>query len=251
MDTRSVAMICSTGKEDEMPRVQLDWIRRSRLVSDAYGLAAAAHGDRRRPSDGRYFLEHVVEVAGLLHDAGFGDELVAVGLLHDSVERGTLTERELRDGMGAGICSLVQTLSEDAGIASFDRRKAGLREQVESGGRLAITVYAADKLSDLRGLRRGIEIYGARLSERLDSSLDAMVAHYRESVEMIESTRPGSVFLTDLRPELESLKAEAGMIHSAAGAKVIEGPLSDRRRTSERTSGCRTSIRRAGVAAET
>jgi (p)ppGpp synthase/HD superfamily hydrolase len=127
-------------------------------LSQAYSLAAEAHGSQRRASDGRYFLEHVVEVAWLLRQAEFDDELVAVGLLHDAVERGMLSEEDLKDRMGASISSLVLTLSEDARIASFDWRKARLRRQVEGAGGLAVTVYAADKLSDILGLRRGIEI---------------------------------------------------------------------------------------------
>lgn len=184
------------------------WIGHSRILDDAYDLAVAAHGDQRRPSDGRYFIEHVVEVGELLHDAGFDDEIVAVGLLHDTVERGTLKEDELRAGMGTGICSLVLTLSEDSRIASFNWRKAGLRRQVENAGGLAVTVYAADKLSDIRGLRRGIEIYGDALDERLGTSVGSMVAHYRESVEMVESMRPGSVFVPSLRQELEGLEGD-------------------------------------------
>jgi hypothetical protein len=55
------------------------------LLSDAFALAATAHGIQRRPSDGRLFLEHVTEVAGLLQRLDFDEELVAVGLLHDTV----------------------------------------------------------------------------------------------------------------------------------------------------------------------
>ena len=211
MDTRSVAgrgFINSTDVAASVRDIPPAWIARSRLLIDAYALAAAAHGEQRRPSDGRYFLEHVVEVGELLHDAEFDDELVAVGLLHDTVERGTLTEKDLRGEMGAGISSLVMTLSEDPMIASFDRRKAGLRRQVESGGRLAVTVYAADKLSDIRGLRRGIGIYGDALDERLGTNVAGMTTHYRESVEMVGSVRPGSVFLPALRLELERLRDE-------------------------------------------
>jgi (p)ppGpp synthase/HD superfamily hydrolase len=63
----------------------------------------------------------------LLQRLEFDEELVAVGLLHDSVERGTLSESELRSKMG---------------------KVAGVR---------AVTVFVADKLSDIAGLRRGIE----------------------------------------------------------------------------------------------
>ncbi len=184
------------------------WIVSSPLLAEAYSLAVSAHGERRRASDRRSFLDHVVEVADLLHDAGFDDELVAVGLLHDAVERGTLSEEKLRDVMGASICSLVLTLSEDAKITSFDWRKEGLRRQVEGAGGLAVTVYAADKLSDIRGLRRGIEFHGDGLEERLGTRVASMVSHYRDSVEMIATVRPGSVFLPALRVEMERLESD-------------------------------------------
>ena len=139
MDTRLVAgreFIDSTDMVASLRQAPPAWINRSPLLVDAYSLAVAAHGEQRRPSDGRYFLDHVVEVAELLQRAGFDDELVAVGLLHDSVERGTLSEEELRDEMGESISSLVLVLSEDPGIESFERRKAGLRDQVAAAGGL-------------------------------------------------------------------------------------------------------------------
>jgi hypothetical protein len=177
-------------------------------LAKAYSLARIAHGSKRRPSDGRYFLDHVLEVARTLHRAGFPDELVAVGLLHDAVERGTLSEEELRDEMGENISSLVLILSEDPGIESFDRRKAALRDQVAAAGGWAVTVYAADKLSDILGLCRGIETAGEGLEERIGTSVASMSSHYGESVEMIESVRPGSAFLPELRLELERLRAD-------------------------------------------
>ena len=201
---RTSSLIARSRPEFDAP----GWIVGSPLLADAYPLAAAAHGSQRRPTDGRLFLEHVVEVAELLHDAGFDDELVVVGLLHDAVERGTLSEEELRDRMGASIASLVLTLSEDSRIRSFDQRKAGLRHQVESAGGLAVTVYAADKLSDIRGLRRGIETLDDGIEERMGTSVAGMAAHYRESVEMIEAVKIGSVFLPALRVELERLEAD-------------------------------------------
>jgi hypothetical protein len=110
--------------------------------------------------------------------------------------------------MGASISSLVLTLSEDTGIESFDQRKAGLRDQVATAGGWAVTVYAADKLSDILGLSRGIETVRDGLEERMGTSVASMAAHYRESVEMIESVRPNSAFLPALHVELERLEAD-------------------------------------------
>jgi len=201
-------LIGSTGVAASSRTTPPEWIDHSRLLLHAYSLAEEAHGAQRRASDRRLFLEHVLEVAELLHEAGFDNEIVAVGILHDAVERGTLSERRLRDEMGAGISALVLALSEDPGIASFDWRKAGLRRQVESAGRLAVTVYAADKLSDIRGLCRGIEEHRGGLEERLGTSVASMTAHYRESVEMIGAVRPASPFVPSLRVELERLEVD-------------------------------------------
>jgi hypothetical protein len=185
------------------------WIAESPLLTRAYSLAETAHDSQRRATDGRPFLDHVIEVATLLHQVGFDEELVAVGLLHDAVERGTLSEDELRNEMGESISSLVLTLSEDSTIESFAQRKAGLREKVASAGGRAVTVFAADKLSDIHGLRRGIETFGDGVQERMGTSVTSMSGHYRDSVQMIASVRPGSAFLSALRVELERLESQA------------------------------------------
>ena len=186
------------------------WINESPLLERAYSLAATAHRNQSRPTDGRPFLDHAVEVATFLHEAAFDDELVAVGLLHDAVERGTLTEERMRAEMGEAISTLVMTLSEDPTIDSFEERKAALRDQVRAGGGLAITVFAADKLSDIVGLRRGIQRYGDDvIAGRMGTTVAGMADHYRESVELIESVRPGSAFLPALRVQLDRLAVEA------------------------------------------
>jgi len=186
------------------------WIADSPLLAQAYSLAESAHRSQRRPTDGRPFLDHTIEVATFLHEAAFDDELVAVGLLHDAVERGTLSEETLRSEMGEAIASLVLSLTEDATIDSFDERKAALRDQVRGAGGLAVTVFAADKLSDIVGLRRGIQRYGDDVvQERMGTTVTGMAGHYRESVELIESVRPGSAFLPALRVQLDRLAVEA------------------------------------------
>lgn len=193
------------------------WIADSPELADAYGLAARAHAGQPRATDGRPSLEHVVEVAGLLADARCDTELVVVGLLHDSVERGTLTAEELRSEVPASVYSLVLALSEDPKIEPFDRRKEALREQARKAGERAVTVFAADKLSDIRGLRRELGATGGAVEDRMETSVESMSGHYRESVAMIEATTPDSTFLPELVAQLDQL-AEVGLSHGQAAA---------------------------------
>jgi hypothetical protein len=149
-----------------------------------------------------------VEVATLLHKAAFEKELVAAGLLHDSVERGTLSEEELHGEVDESVGRLVMTVSEDPGIEEFVMRKAALRRQVKEAGGRALTIFAADKLSDILALRRGIQTFGGSVEQRIGTSVADMAGHYRESVELIESERPDSAFLPALRVQLDLLEAE-------------------------------------------
>ena len=65
------------------------------------------------------------------------------------------------------------------------------------------------KLSDIVGLRRGIQRFGDAVEKRMGTPLARMAAHYRESVELIESVRPGSAFLPALRVQLDRLALES------------------------------------------
>lgn len=211
MDTRLIAGSARTGFttwSDHDVSGAPSWLDGSPHLTEAYALAVLAHGGTRRATDERLFLEHVVEVASLLREAGFDDEVVAAGLLHDAVERGTLRAERLEEAMGPRVTSLVLVLSEDPGIASFDRRKAGLRAQVEGAGDPAVDIYAADKLSDIQGLRTGIRRHPDGLEKRMGTTVRKMATHYRESVEMIASIRPDSVFLPALRTGLADLRSE-------------------------------------------
>jgi hypothetical protein len=47
------------------------------------------------------------------------------------------------------------------------------------------------------------------VEERMGTSVAGMAGHYRESVELIESARPGSAFLPALRVQLDRLTGES------------------------------------------
>ncbi len=75
-------------------------------------------------------------------------------------------------------------------MQSFDARKEALREQVRNAGARSITIFfAADKLSDIRGLRRGIERFSDSIEGRMGTTVESMADHYARSVAMIEESQ--------------------------------------------------------------
>jgi (p)ppGpp synthase/HD superfamily hydrolase len=151
----------------------------------------------------------------LLDGAGFDEELIAAGLLHDSVERGTLDRQRLRAEMGEEISALVLAVTEDDEIDSFEARKEALREQVRNAGPRSITIFAADKLSDIRGLRRGLERSADSIERRMGTTVEGMAGHYERSVAMIEESQPDSPFVEALQSEFKEPKTLNGAKRSA------------------------------------
>ena len=71
-----------------------DFVDRSPLTRDALAFAADCHEGQTRDQDDLPFVTHPVEVACMLHEAGYSDEVVAAGVLHDVLEN---TPAELDD----------------------------------------------------------------------------------------------------------------------------------------------------------
>jgi (p)ppGpp synthase/HD superfamily hydrolase len=157
--------------------------------------------------DGTPFIFHPLEVASLLYDAGAPDHLIAAGALHDVIEKTGVSASDLRRQFGARITDLVVAVSDDARIAGYAKRKAALRQQVVGAGEEALTLFAADKLSKLRELRR--ETATDRNSRPAPARVRTLRArrlkHYQRSLALLEERLPDATLVRELRDELGAL----------------------------------------------
>jgi (p)ppGpp synthase/HD superfamily hydrolase len=190
---------------------------RSALVADAYGLAADAHEGQRRKDDGTPYITHPVAVAELLHDAGFDDDVVAAALLHDVVEDTEMGRDEIAERFGDRVAELVDALSEDDGIQDYEDRKREHREQVEESGRDAIAIYIADKLSNLRDMRRIYAEEGEAIASRFKAPLDVRVGLWRDDHEMARRSAPDLGYSSDFERELDEFDRERAARRAEAG----------------------------------
>lgn len=154
--------------------------------------AEERHAGQRRQADGAPFIEHPLEVAWLLYHAGAPDDVVAAGVLHDTIEKAGASVGDLQARFGPRTASLVAAVSENPGIRPYSQRKEALREQVAAAGPEALMVFAADKISKVRELEveRSAKVPRRRL------------VHYRRCLELLER-RLNSPLVAQLRSELE------------------------------------------------
>lgn len=171
--------------------------------------ARRLHGGQKRQVDGAPFILHPLEVGELLRDAGASDHVVAAGVLHDTLEKTSATPEELYGLFGRRVTRLVLAVTEDRTVKGYARRKAALRERVASGGRDALVVFAADKLSKVRELELG---------SAASTPLRRRLRHYHHCLGLLQEQLPACSLVRALRAELEALPDPAPRRRASATA---------------------------------
>ena len=178
----------------------MDFVERSPLTRDALAFADRRHAGQKRGIDDLPFVTHPLEVARLLHEAGYPDEVVAAGVLHDVLEDTDAEPSDLEARFGRRVAELVEAVTDDPSIDDDGERRAALRRQVAEAGECAAVVFAADKVSKARELR-------VRMSRgRFERADPGKLAHYEASLEMLGDLIPRHDFVDQLRMELEAVR---------------------------------------------
>lgn len=178
-----------------------DFVDRSPLTRAALAFAEGHHSGQTRVVDGEIpLVTHPIEVACLLHEAGYPDEVVAAGVLHDVLEETHADATQLEEKFGADVASLVETVSDDPSIDDDTERRAALRRQVAEADDRAAAVFAADKVSKARELHAR-----ARRRGRIEPSDRGKLEHYDASLVMLSARIPGHGLLDQLRVEVAAL----------------------------------------------
>jgi (p)ppGpp synthase/HD superfamily hydrolase len=183
---------------------------RSPLVRDALAKARQAHaGQIRNGSGGMPDIEHPIAVGELLaEELGGSDELLAAALLHDVVEDSETTVEELRERFGAQVAALVAALSDDESIDDYRQRKREHRARVAAAGGDALAIYGADKLTNVRVLRRAYVEQGEAVADEFKVPLELKVEVWTADLALLRELAPRLPFLDELETELNLLGAD-------------------------------------------
>jgi (p)ppGpp synthase/HD superfamily hydrolase len=183
------------------------------ITRAALDYALERHAGQLR-DDGTPFILHPREVASLLRDVGAPDRLIAAGALHDIIEKTPVTAFDLRRRFGSSVASLVLAVTEDQHIDRYAARKAALRDQVARAGDEALLLFAADKVSKARELRR-VSANGRPRNRKLK--------HYRRCLALLQERLPDSPLVAQLDAELEPLSRGRPPELAFAGTTRVDG----------------------------
>lgn len=124
------------------------------LLTRAFAFAADKHtGQRRKGENAEPYVNHLAEVAHLLSQAVAGSDanLIAAGLLHDTLEDTATTWDELARVFNEDIAALVHEVTDDKTLPKLERKRLQIVHAPHKTPR-AKMLKLADKTSNLRGI---------------------------------------------------------------------------------------------------
>lgn len=128
-------------------------------VLQALEFASIAHKGQMRKFPGNVpYISHLSAVAMILSQAGYGEDIIVAGILHDVIEDTPFKGDDILENFGQAAYELVVAVTENKSLPWADRKEKYLR-QIEVAPVEAKAISAADllanRLSNLLGLRRG------------------------------------------------------------------------------------------------
>lgn len=128
-------------------------------ILQALEFASIAHkGQLRKFPANVPYISHLAAVAAILSRAGFEDDVVVAGILHDIIEDTQFKADDLMENFGHEVYQMVVAVTENKSLPWAERKERYLK-QIEAAPLEARAISAADllanRLSNLSGLKRG------------------------------------------------------------------------------------------------
>lgn len=120
----------------------------------ALEFAAEKHRDQRRKGiEASPYINHPIQVAGVLATIGQVDDLVTLvaAVLHDTIEDTDTTSEELEEQFGRDVADVVAEVTDDKSLPKQDRKRLQIEHTPHLSDR-AKQIKIADKIGNVRDI---------------------------------------------------------------------------------------------------
>lgn len=132
------------------------------LLKRALDQAAVWHREQRRkyPNADVPYVSHLAGVAIILARHGFDEEVLAAGVLHDSIEDTGTSFAQLEEEFGARVAELVRHCSEEDKSLAWEERKQRYLEHFAEKPWEAQAITLADKIDNFESILVSARFHG-------------------------------------------------------------------------------------------
>ena len=149
------------------------------LIHRAIEFATVRHNGQKRKGTVIPYIVHPIEVMQILTAEGCSDEMIAAGILHDTVEDTDTTIEEITEYFGENVARIVAAESEDKS-KSWEERKQTTIDHLKDCDKEIVLCLLADKLSNLMSIHYDFLKIGQKIWERFNKSYEKEKWYYIE-----------------------------------------------------------------------
>ena len=149
------------------------------MLNRAIQEAAVAHGAQKRKDTDIPYITHPFMVAMILSEAGYTEDEVVAGVLHDTLEDTRLTEDDIENLFGKHVAGIVVGCTEPNGALDWVDRKQHTIDYLKTAPSEVRAVSCADKLHNVRCMTTDYEEIGEHLWNRFNAGKDGQGWYYK------------------------------------------------------------------------
>jgi len=168
----------------------------NQLLTAAINYATECHKDDVRKGTDMNYIVHPLEVMHILFLMGADKQLMAAGVLHDTVEDTDATLNDIEAQFGFAVKELVKSHTEEHKEWEWEKRKTQAMTDEKDAPKREQMLVLADKLSNIRAMNRDYEKLGEKLWERFNRGKDKQAWYYHSSVNALK----GLAQYDDIKP---------------------------------------------------
>lgn len=175
------------------------------MIEKAMQFAAVKHDGHYRKDSEIPYITHPVGVAMILQKIKAPDEVVAAGILHDTLEDTNTTANELMEHFGEKVLQLVIAASEPDKSLPWEDRKQHTIDSISSMTPDEILVITADKLHNIRSIQADLNENGESVWGRFNRGKREQSWYYMSVVRELESFKKKVSLVRVLKKEVFQL----------------------------------------------
>lgn len=149
------------------------------MIDQAIAFAAQAHDGQVRKQTNIPYITHPFSVALMLQKLNCSDELIAAGLLHDTVEDTSVSLADIARQFGPEVAAIVEGCSEPDRSLPWEVRKQHTIDHLRDAPLEVKVVACADKLDNLRAIWADYQQLGDRVWERFNRGREKQAWYYQ------------------------------------------------------------------------
>jgi (p)ppGpp synthase/HD superfamily hydrolase len=179
----------------------MEHVKQADLIDRAIEVAVKAHQKQKRKGTSIAYITHPFAVGIILAGAGCSEEVVAAGILHDTIEDARIKRSRIREEFGEQVAFIVEKCTEPDKRRSWRERKQHTLYSLKEAGLEVKFVACADKLHNIRTIGRDYRKVGERVWKRFRRGREDQKWYYTSLVAAL-SSKGGNASYEKLYEEL-------------------------------------------------